>query len=134
MTSRQLPRPRRTYLGMPLPVALAVAAIAAAIGAAISIAIPASCDDGAPCISEDEYADVLATLDTIRTERSGGRFATDVLAECAKTNGADLTVSACVDYLAEQAFLADTCGAIAEQLAYEACEDAALPFYRSARR
>lgn len=55
------------------------------------------------------------------------------LMECAKTNGADLTVSACVDYLAEQAELADACGAIAEQLAYEACEAATLAVYRSAR-
>jgi len=124
-------RPRRTFLGMPLPVALAVAAIAAAIGAAIGIALPASCDDGAPCISEDEYADVLATLDTIRAERSGGRFATDVLAECAKTNGANLTVRACTDYLAERAALADACGAIPEQLAYEACEAATLAAFRN---
>jgi len=58
--------------------AVAVAVAAATIGAAIGIAIPAPCvgDDGARCMTDAEYADVLARMDAIRSERSGDRFGT----------------------------------------------------------
>jgi hypothetical protein len=66
-----------TYLGFTKRTALAVALTAAITGAAIGFSIPAPCygDDGYRCVSEAEYADVLARLDVIRSERSGGRFA-----------------------------------------------------------
>ena len=66
----------RSYLGVPLRTALAASVLAVAIGAGIGAAIPTPCygDDGYRCVSEAEYADVLATLDVIRSERSGGRF------------------------------------------------------------
>jgi hypothetical protein len=65
-----------TYLGFKKRTAVAVALAAAITGAAISAAIPAPCygDDGYRCVSEAEYADVLARLDVIRSERSGDHF------------------------------------------------------------
>jgi len=114
----------RTYLGVPLRTAVAGAFAAFAIGGAIALAIPATCDDGERCLTEAEYADVLADLDAIRSERSGGRF--DVLAACAITNGAELTEDACADYLRTNARLTAACGHLREQSAYEDCEAATL--------
>ena len=114
----------RTYLGMRMRTAVAVAFAAFAIGGAIALAIPATCDDGERCLTEAEYADVLADLDAIRSERSGGRF--DVLAACAITNGAELTEDACADYLRKNARLTAACGHLREQSAYEDCEAATL--------
>jgi hypothetical protein len=116
----------RTFLGMARRTVAAAALTAVLAGAAISAAIPAPCygDDGYRCVSEAEYADVLARLDVIRSERSGGRF--DVLAACAITNGAELTEDACADYLRKNARLTAACGHLREQSAYEDCEAATL--------
>ena len=126
----------RSYLGMPLRTALAASVLAAGIGAGISAAIPTPDvygDDGYPVLTPVEHADVLARYASIRDARTGGRFTEDAatLAECAKTNGATLTVEACRDYLAERYAVAERCGAIGAQLAYERCADAALTSYRA---
>lgn len=71
-----------TYLDYRPKTLAAIAAAFVAFVAAASLILhgtnygaPCIGDDGAPCLTEAEYADVLATLDVIRSERSGGRFA-----------------------------------------------------------
>jgi len=66
----------RAVLGIPVRSFVAASVLTVAIGGAIGAAIPAPCfgDDGYRCVSEAEYADVLARLDVIRSERSGDRF------------------------------------------------------------
>ena len=62
--------------------------------------IPAACD------TEEE---LRHRMDAVREEQTGGRFdGAAMLAECAETNGADLTVAECSDYLAWLAF-AEVC-------------------------
>ena len=109
---------------------IVVTAVAVAILSAPRLPVP-TCygDDGAPCLTVDEYADVLERMDSISSERSGGRF--DALATCADTNGAPLTADQCATYLAERAALADACGAISEQNAYEHCEYVTLSAIRA---
>ena len=121
-----------TYLGMRLrTVALMVAAAIAVAALALPHLPVPTCygDDGEQCLTEAEYADVLARYDVLRSERSGGRF--DALATCADTNGAPLTADQCATYLAERAALADACGAISEQNAYEHCEYVTLSAIRA---
>ena len=120
----------RSYLGMPLRTAVAVAFASAAAGVALAFALPSpTCDDGQRCMTPAEYAETVARLEAIRETRTGGRF--DVLAQCAETNGAPLTVDACTTYLAERSALAAACGAIAAQDAYERCEAATLAAIRN---
>jgi hypothetical protein len=67
----------RTYLGMALRTVAVTVAAAIAVTALALPHLPApTCygDDGEPCLTAVEYADVLARYDALRSERSGGRF------------------------------------------------------------
>jgi hypothetical protein len=67
----------RTYLGMALRTVAVTVAAAIAVTALALPHLPApTCygDDGAPCLTAVEYADVLDRYDVLRSERDGGRF------------------------------------------------------------
>ena len=71
-----------TYLDYRPRTLAAIAAAFVAFVAAASLILhgtnygaPCIGDDGAPCLTEAEYADVLARLDVLRSERGGDRFA-----------------------------------------------------------
>lgn len=87
-----------TYLGMRTRTAVAVAAVAMTIGAAATFALPT------PSVFDRDAA---------------------ALAECAKTNGADLTPDACYQYLAWMDATAH-CRAMELQEDFERCA-AAFP-------
>lgn len=87
----------RSYLGMPLRTALTASVLAMTIGAAATFALPT------PTVFDQAAA----------------------LAECAKTNGADLTPDACYQYLAWMDATAE-CRAADLQEDYERCA-AAFP-------
>jgi hypothetical protein len=123
-----------TYLGLPIRTAVAVGLAAATVGVTIGLALPTPLDRAAPCGVTVEGGEVIPAacstvdeladrLDTIRTTRSGGRFAA--------TNGAELDADGRAAYLAEIDAVAAACGHLAEQLAYERCEDDVLADHRA---
>jgi len=129
-----------TYLGLPIRTAVAVGLAAATIGATIGLALPTPLDRAAPCGVTVEGGEVIPAacstadeladrLDTIRTTRSGGRFADD--ARYAAMNGAELDADGRAAYLAEVDAVAAACGHLAEQLPYERCEDDVLADHRA---
>ena len=60
------------------------------------------------------------------TLHTSGYGAPSIIERCAATNGAALTEDECATYLDEGAAVADACGAIEEQYAYEVCEAVTL--------
>jgi len=102
-----------TYLGITAKALALIAAAFVTFVTAASITLhateygaPCDSEDGAPCVTEAEDADVLAA--------------------CAKTNGASLTVEQCEDYLRINALVTAACGDLLDQHAYEDCEAATL--------
>jgi hypothetical protein len=53
---------------------VAFVAVASLILHGTNYGAPCIGDDGAPCLTEAEYADVVERMDVLRSERSGGRF------------------------------------------------------------
>jgi hypothetical protein len=73
----------------------------------------------ASCAKEAELAE---RMEAVRMERNGSRFLTDALALCAESNGAALSLDACLTYLA-WIDATEECRMLPEQAEAEACLD-----------